>query len=710
MDFRRSPGETAKGYADANAKLLAESQKLCEHLLPGGSRVGNEYVCADLSGGAGRSFSVNLTTGKWADFSAGLDGGDLINLWAAVNEVEQHQAKSEALEWLGDEKPGKLKSRRTDELRGTPADTIWEYVDADGHVVAQVKRWNATAEYKKEIRPFDPNTEQYKMPDTDNRPLLYLDKILGSTGPVVFVGGEKCADAIKNAGWVGTTNMGGESAIGRTDLEPLADRDVIVWPDNDAAGEKWAAKITAKLREVGAATVRVVEIPEGVPAKWDAADADLVQRQAILQRTLKSTPVSRGLVFWSAEELTQGEPPAREWITEGTVPRGVPSVIFGPGGIGKSLAILDLCVKVATRERYGGEISPGCNTVLGAVPLNAAGATIYVTLEDDKAELHRRLRAIDPGNNRKGAPFFIVPGLDIEGFEPGLIRQENKAVELTRLALRGLPDLIRKVEKRAGAAPKVLGLDPAGDFVDGSEDDATIIKPLMRYLRELASRFNIAIVLIGHTSKGQSDADKVVNQGMRGSGAWTANSRFAYGMYRPAAGAAIRFLKEINLEPNDENIERVVFGKIGKANQSKSFSGVKKYLQNADTGLPEDMTAAVQEAQATPKGMKDQFLLAVEAMAKAGTPFTQSAHGASGAYGPDGTNRIYLPPGPLQQAGKEKLQALAAELLTEDRIKRVKWGGGTKGAWYLDVSGGPVANNTIEAAAEMPDISKLYQE
>lgn len=52
--------------------------------LPDGSRVGNEWVARnprrdDRTAG---SFSVNLSTGRWADFSSGDRGSDLIGLAA----------------------------------------------------------------------------------------------------------------------------------------------------------------------------------------------------------------------------------------------------------------------------------------------------------------------------------------------------------------------------------------------------------------------------------------------------------------------------------------------------------------------------------------------------------------------------------------------------------------------------------------------------
>ena len=74
---------------------------LVERWLPGGRREGREYVCAGLSGGAGRSCKVNLRTGRWADFATGERGGDPVALAAAVARCGQLEAARKLAAMLG---------------------------------------------------------------------------------------------------------------------------------------------------------------------------------------------------------------------------------------------------------------------------------------------------------------------------------------------------------------------------------------------------------------------------------------------------------------------------------------------------------------------------------------------------------------------------------------------------------------------------------
>jgi predicted P-loop ATPase len=88
------------GLADA---LLRRAHALVPAWLPDGVQRGHEWVCGGLGGGEGDSCSVNLTTGKWADFAGGDDekGGDLISLYAAIHRMGQGEAARELMEHLG---------------------------------------------------------------------------------------------------------------------------------------------------------------------------------------------------------------------------------------------------------------------------------------------------------------------------------------------------------------------------------------------------------------------------------------------------------------------------------------------------------------------------------------------------------------------------------------------------------------------------------
>ena len=83
----------------------------------------------------------------------------------------------------------------------------------------------------------------------------------------MLVEGEKCADALNDIGILATSAFGGCNGIGKTDLSPLQGRDVIIWPDNDEPGLKYAEKAAIALAKGIAATVCVVDLAPNAIAR-----------------------------------------------------------------------------------------------------------------------------------------------------------------------------------------------------------------------------------------------------------------------------------------------------------------------------------------------------------------------------------------------------------------------------------------------------------
>ena len=107
------------------------------------------------------------------------------------------------------------------------------------------------------------------------RPLYGLDRLAARPDAVVIaVEGEKTTDAAGKVfpDRVAITSPGGSKAADKADWSPVRGRVVIVWPDADAAGKKYAADVARLARAAGAADVRVVELPAELPESWDLAD------------------------------------------------------------------------------------------------------------------------------------------------------------------------------------------------------------------------------------------------------------------------------------------------------------------------------------------------------------------------------------------------------------------------------------------------------
>ena len=103
------------------------------------------------------------------------------------------------------------------------------------------------------------------------RPLFNLPALLAdTTSPVYVVEGEKCVDVLADFGFLATTSAGGSQAARLTDWTPLANRRVIVLPDSDEAGVKYADDVRSILGMLEA-TVSVGELDGRPPAGGDVA-------------------------------------------------------------------------------------------------------------------------------------------------------------------------------------------------------------------------------------------------------------------------------------------------------------------------------------------------------------------------------------------------------------------------------------------------------
>ncbi len=85
-----------------NRAALAVLPILVRRSVPDGRRRGREWVARNPTRYDRRpgSFSVNMQTGRWADFSEGARGGDIVALFAYLRGIRQADAARELAELL----------------------------------------------------------------------------------------------------------------------------------------------------------------------------------------------------------------------------------------------------------------------------------------------------------------------------------------------------------------------------------------------------------------------------------------------------------------------------------------------------------------------------------------------------------------------------------------------------------------------------------
>jgi len=93
--------------------------------------------------------------------------------------------------------------------------------------------------------------------------------------PILICEGEKAADAAEKIleDWITTTTAGGSNRPHKSDFTPLKGRIILIWPDNDEAGQKYAQEVYKLALSAEAKRVAIIKVPEGKAKKWDAAEA-----------------------------------------------------------------------------------------------------------------------------------------------------------------------------------------------------------------------------------------------------------------------------------------------------------------------------------------------------------------------------------------------------------------------------------------------------
>lgn len=298
-----------RALADA---LLANAEVLVPMWLPGGHRSGPEWVCGSLAGGGGRSCSVNLRDGRWADFSSDERGGDLLSLYAAIHGLSMAKAAVQVAREQGLEDvanivaghggkpvqpapnprpapPPKPQQADREGWRtltpvpdGVPVPTFKHYYrqpEAMQHKAAYrvghdlygyVVRF-ATEDGGKDTLPYtycesdrDGSRKWHWRQWDEPRPLYFPAGQLPDGKTVVLVEGEVKAEVLQNLLDVAHPNTycvaswpGGSKAWQRANWAWLAGATVLLWPDCDAQREPLTKSEREQTRDDAAAKERI---------------------------------------------------------------------------------------------------------------------------------------------------------------------------------------------------------------------------------------------------------------------------------------------------------------------------------------------------------------------------------------------------------------------------------------------------------------------
>ena len=524
---------------------------------------------------------------------------------------------------------------------------------------------------------------------------LYNQPGLVKAPSIVLVEGEKCAEALGQYGIAATTAMNGSNApVDKTDWSPLKGKDVLIWPDNDDAGREYAHRVAGALQSV-ANSVRVLSVPAGKPPKWDVADA-IAEGFDVLNfltnpipdpvtsfTTPPPVPTGITLTDWKARILFNGTPPERKWLVDNTFPMASVGILAALGDAGKGMLTLDLALKVAADWTGQSLIAPPM--AFGNL-VQEFGTAVILTAEDDLAEVHRRIKAIDRYNklDTTGDRLLIIPLPNAGGAFPlvqcghgGNPTATNDFKELRRQLIQ-IPDL------------KLVVIDPLASFVSADINaDPAVGAFTTGLLATLATETGGFMLTCHHMAKGSGNANQKIRSpeqaraAIRGTTALVDGVRLAYSLWPVDNDYAKDVCKKLLLP----FVHGCVFkGAVVKAN-GPADKEVKTYVRSIN-GLLEVVDEQLKAMRTSRDVLKDLLASDIAAKAEDGQPYTKI--GLSGVYELKHTLSMEL-----QSLGKHTLQEMVQELIDEGIIAKCYFKGNV--AKWLDVPFGPIWLGSEEA-------------
>lgn len=397
---------------------------------------------------------------------------------------------------------------------GYKPEALHAYTDEQGNPLHWRIRLKHPDTADKWIRPMKLNSVGYTLGEPDypgGKPLYGLHQLASRPNdPVFLVEGEWCADALAKVGLLATTSGAADSAS-KADWGPLAQRKVIIWPDNDEAGQRYAREAAHRLRELECDVGLVDVEPLGLPPKGDAIDwlgahpavgvNEVLDLPTIASTSNGCAPTDRSSVVYRRLSEVTAKP--IRWLWHGRIARGKVSMLAGNPGLGKSQVTASLAAVVTTGSRWPVDRTK-CDQ----------GSVIILSAEDDAEDTIRpRLQAAGADLAR----VFILDAVkdwDDEGQEQR--RSFNLKTDLARLE-----EMLAEVGDVA-----LIVIDPVTAYLGGTDSHKNAdIRALLAPLSDAAARHGAAVVCVSHLNKGSNSE---VLMRVMGSLAFVAAARAAF--------------------------------------------------------------------------------------------------------------------------------------------------------------------------------------
>ena len=685
---------------------------------PQGIVRGDVFTIGSLEGESGKSLKIDINPNspyfmKGSDFNGSQGVGGIVKILMEGRGMRLPEIKELFGNYLDNNAPPPVEQDIPQELSvtfkraidvNTPYDSEHLYLSGYGEILCRVRRYNTKdnagnpvmdshGKPKKEFRQFT-DSPYPKIPDV--RPLYNIPNIIASE-KVIWVEGEKCADALNELGYTTTCTMGGAGMLSRKsasrfDFSPLQDKELIIWGDNDNAGRKVAELVQELALNAGAKSVTTLTPPRGKPEGWDAVDAisESFDVQHFLNTTVKHTKRNINLLDDSLlVSRFEGQAPVQKFLVDGTFPLAVPIIFSAAGDAGKGMMTLDLGMKVAS----GQPLAESFGSTIGEF-----GNVVIFTAEDDESEMHRRIERLDPNNLRFSYQheLRVVSLPNVGGVFP--ILQDTRDGYSTSDEFDKLYEQILQMNDL-----KLIIFDPLASFVHADvNSDPAAGAALTGLLAQIGTETGASVVMCHHMTKIKDDT--IINTPeqarllIRGTSALVDGVRCAFALWQVDEATGRRRCMDIGVEyQRNKCFDGAVVKSNGPANRD-----IRNFIRDGFSGLLEDRTEEIKRLHSgTNRQIKKDALFAwIATCEREGRALTQQS-GADAIMQRLTSDRDA--PQVLNNLTQRSIDGIVRELIQEARISKYSFtaSGGRK---WLGTTEGVMSTGEYEATTATDNV------
>lgn len=488
-------------------------------------------------------------------------GGNLFQFEARFSTCTLSEAEKNVAEVTGAKPDAKFGTY----AKLGPAVATYDYRDDDDRVVFQKRRYHPEGEGKtfRVYRPGESGNWLAGIDSPDGPPtkrVLYNQPRVVVANVVLICEGEKDCDNVSQLGLYADTPLRlattcnfdgawrpGEKAKWLPNYSPyLAGKFVVVFQDNDEAGESWASGVAASVFPF-ARSVKVLRLP-GLPPKGDVSDWLLNHSAKDLEGEIIRAPYWKPVtaqreysMFQDAIEFAAEAPANVSWLVEGIIPEAGNGIICGDPKASKSFHALDLAMSCA------------CGVDWLGMKIGRRVRTVVVSREDSPGLTQRRIKRLVCGR--------AAYRLNLSGWM--LVNTRRHQADFKVTDEENLGQLIEQI-KRFGA--ELCVLDVFRSLHDSEENDNTQVPLVLQKINRIQTECSCAIALVHHINKRDNEN---IFRGLRGASAIHGWMEWGIGITvtNPDEEDKADYVRRLEFE-NKEGLALPVYSQIREGDES----------------------------------------------------------------------------------------------------------------------------------------------